>query len=723
LGAAQSALAGQTDGFVSKLNASGNALVFSTFLGGSADDKIYGLALDANFLPIVAGVTSSRNYPVAGAAQQVIGGGQDVCLTKLSASGSVIQTSTFFGGSKNESMEVGRPLAVDADGAAYIAGTTMSLNLPTMGAPYPVYRGGSSDGFIAKLNGAGTSLAFSTYIGGSAIDYGIGVTVVQGNKPFFVGYTASSNFPTVNTGGPATIAGGYDVFAVRLNAAGSQIERSEIFGGVDNDAAYGIASDSAGTLYIAGQTGSWDFPLQSAVQGTRGGSLSGFLMKIPSPGVPSVTAVSPSTGGADAQTFSLQVSDPDGFQDITEVGFMVAAASDAVAACRVRYNRALNTLELRDDTGTGWLGPATTGSGTTLENSHCVLVTSAASASGNGSVFTLNLPITFRGAFAGAKNLYGSVIDSGGSGVEWQSLGTWTVPSGGATPPALISVSPSSGTGGQQTFRFSYGSVYGYADIKWAFANITTNGSTVGACMGRYIRATNQFELAADSGSGWVGSRSVGVAGTLQNTQCIVDLGGSSASGSGGELQLNLSIAFKPAFTGSKSIWMAALNNADILAGWAQKGTWTVNVPSAPVPTLVAPSSGSGSTQTFGFTFSDSSGFSDITWAAMLIHSSLTSTSSCLIRVTRATSIIELANDAGSFGNGVAIGTGGVIQNSQCSVNASASSISGWGSSLTVNLNISFKPGFAGSKNVYMTVADTTGTVAPWTAKGTWIVP
>jgi hypothetical protein len=224
--------------------------------------------------------------------------------------------------------------------------------------------------------------------------------------------------------------------------------------------------------------------------------------------------------------------------------------------------------------------------------------------------------------------------------------------------------------------------------------------------------------LANDSGTTWIASKTVGVAGTLQNSQCSVNLGASSVAGSGNNLTLNVSLTFSAGFAGTKNIYMEVYDGLD--SGWQAKGTWTaIAAPGPPVAISVTPSSGSGGNQTFAFAFSDAKGQAAISTASIIINGSLSGLNGCYLYYSRPANALYLANDGGtSWIASKTVGVAGTLQNSQCSVNLGASSVAGSGNNLTLNVSLTFSAGFAGTKNIYMEVYD--GVDSGWQAKGTW---
>ncbi len=712
---------GGQDAFVVKINAAGSALVYSTYLGGTGEDRGSGVAVDSSGSAYVGGRTNSTDFPVVNGFQSALSGSYDLFVSKLSPTGGALTYSTYLGGSRSDSSVYGSSIAVDASGSAYIVGSTLSPNFPLASPIQATLRNGMSDVVVAKLAPNGGSLAYSTYLGGGISDDGDAIAVDSAGRAYVTGSTISSDFPVVNAS--STYKWDGDVFVTRLSPSGAFIERSEFVGGVGGEEAYGIAVDASGGVYVAGATGSGDFPLQTPIQSSNGGNTAAFLFKLGNPGPPSAVSVSPATGSGASATLVLTYSDPDGFSDITTASALVQTSASTASACYVRYTRATNLLELSNDTGTGWVGSTAPGSAGTLENSQCVLNAASSSAAGAGPNLTVSVALIFRGTFGGAKNVYLNVSDSGGTFTGWQSRGAWTVTEGGTVPNVLVSVKPSSGSGAQQSFQFVYSSIYGFQDVKWAFLNISSSGGSANACMARYIQATNQVELSTNDAGDWVARGTPGAQVLLENSQCRINLALSSVAGAGSTLTLTLSITFKSGYTGNKGLYMASFSNTNILTNWTSMGTFNVLFNYPPVPVLVAPAGGSGASQVFEFAYSDQNGYADIVWSAMLIHASLTPLNSCLFRFTRATNVLELANDAGAFTNSLTMGFAGTIQNSQCSVDGGASAVILAGNSLSVRVAVSFKPGYTGAKSVFSTAGDVPGNVAAWTALGTWTVP
>jgi hypothetical protein len=313
---------GGEDAFVTKLNAAGSALLYSTYLGGSDADGGYGIAIDESGNAYVTGFALSLDFPTTpGAFQTARRGGSDAFVSKLNSTGSALVYSTYLGGSDSEDGPYGYgSIAVDVSDNAYVTGNTSSSNFPTTpGAFHTTLVGCCPDAFVTKLNAAGSAPVYSTYLGGS-IDYGTGIAVdasgnayitgdaaqsipttpgafqttcargggafvskfnatgsalvystylcggggysiaVDGSGNAYIAGTAGPGFPTTPGAFQTTYRRGGDAFVSKLNAAGSALHYSTYLGGSGRDSGGGVAVDASGNVYVAGQSSSSDFP-------------------------------------------------------------------------------------------------------------------------------------------------------------------------------------------------------------------------------------------------------------------------------------------------------------------------------------------------------------------------------------------------------------------------------------------------------------------------------
>jgi hypothetical protein len=275
---AQAAGGGNYDAFVAKLNRNGNALVYSTYLGGSGGDFANGIAVDLVGNAYVAGLTTSTNFPTAANPLGItLAGTGDAFVTKLSRNGNALVYSTYLGGG---GFDVASSIAVDLGGNAYIAGFTTSGDFPTVNPLQPAKAGNqfSGDAFVTKLNRDGSALIYSTFLGGNGDDFAHGIAVDFAGNAYVAGSTSSSDFPTAHAL-QATNAGGSDAFVAKLNRDGNTLVYSTYLGGGGNDVANGVAVDSAGSAYVAGNTDSADFPTARSLQSGSGGG-DAFVAKL-----------------------------------------------------------------------------------------------------------------------------------------------------------------------------------------------------------------------------------------------------------------------------------------------------------------------------------------------------------------------------------------------------------------------------------------------------------
>lgn len=276
------------NGFIAKLNNTGTALTFATYLGGGGPDGINDIALDAANNIYVTGFTLSGSpgsnpaFPTtAGVWQSAFGGTTgghtgDAFVTKLAANGNSFLYSTYLGGAKDDE---GWGIKVDAAGNAYVAGETESANFPTtLGTVQPAMPVKQPDrlysGWIAEINPAATALVYSTYLGGNRNDHIFGLARVAASGNVYVtGTTTSTNLPTTAGalqpayGGPNPGSFG-DAFVAALNPAGTSFVYLTYLGGSGDDAGAQIRVDSSEFAYVAGFTSSMNFPVSATASQT-----------------------------------------------------------------------------------------------------------------------------------------------------------------------------------------------------------------------------------------------------------------------------------------------------------------------------------------------------------------------------------------------------------------------------------------------------------------------
>jgi hypothetical protein len=279
---------GQNDAFVLKLGADGDALVYSTYLGGSRSDVGRGLAIDLQGNAYVTGETSSTNFPTtAGSFQPVIAGEfpDDAFVTKLSADGGSLVYSTFLGGLEPDT---GIAIAVNLRGNAYVTGVTAG-DFPAVRPFQPTQARGAAEAFVTKFSEDGSSLVWSSDLGGNRVDAGLDIAVDLADRAVVVGTTMSTDFPVKRPLQPSRTDDRFHGFVTIISPSGTSIVLSSYIGGTSSDQATGVALDLAGNVYITGWTTSTDFPVVNPIQATHGGGpdfgTDAFVVKIdPRPG-------------------------------------------------------------------------------------------------------------------------------------------------------------------------------------------------------------------------------------------------------------------------------------------------------------------------------------------------------------------------------------------------------------------------------------------------------
>jgi hypothetical protein len=294
-GAIQTSINGTSNGFVTKLNSSGSALVYSTYLGGGSNDNAIAVAVDSANQAYVTGVAVNPTFPTTSGAFQTTcgtdgtcnGGVADAFVSVINAAGSAFVYSTFLGGS---GIDEGLGIAVDSAGDAYVTGFTQSgTNFPTK-SPLQSFGGGTQNAFVTELNPTGSALVYSTFLGGELSDAGAGIAVDAANNAYVTGQTSSTHFPVTSGAPQSTLGGQNDAFVSEIAASGSSLVFSTYLGGALNEDTNassgnlapvgGIAVDSAGAnIYVAGNTVSTNFPTAGAFQTANGGGTDAFVAK------------------------------------------------------------------------------------------------------------------------------------------------------------------------------------------------------------------------------------------------------------------------------------------------------------------------------------------------------------------------------------------------------------------------------------------------------------
>jgi hypothetical protein len=748
--------AGSEDAFVAKIDKNG-ALSYATYLGGGGSDMATAIAI-AGGAVYVAGQTSSVNFPVsAGAAQTTYGGGIDAFLVKLTSGGSVVAYATLFGGS---GIETAAAVTSDTTGNACVAGRTDSWDLPVRNAIQPIYAG-SGDGFLAcinpsgatwtavtywgasgpdqanamtrdaagnlyvagesystaggapsynafitKFNSIGTSVLYHTLLGGSGSDSALAVAVDAAGHAWVAGNTDSVNFPVTDE---TKYGGAIDAFTAEFSIDGKSLLAASYHGGYGSDRAFALALTGNGEPVVAGATESVNFP---STAGNSPGASNAFVTRwrtTNSP--PASSSFSPSIGSGTSQRFTAVFTDPDGYQDISLIGIEFGRQLGFVGTCFLYYTN--GGLLLMNDTGSAWLPSRVPGSAGTLENSQCSIDLSKSSVSGSGATLSIVLALSFKAALGNAFQIYETVSDLGGLQDGWRAVGNW----GTNAAPLVTSISPNAGSGNSKTFIFSFSDPDGYQDISLVGMEFGRQLGFVGTC---FLYYNGSFLLMNDTGTAWLAAQTPGVAGTLQNSQCSIDVGRSTISASGTTLLVSVAVTFKTPIGPTFQMYASVTDRGGLTDGWKTIGSW--GAATAPKILSVSPATGSGASGVFTFSYSDTDGYQNLSVIGMEFGRSLGFIGTCFMNYTGAG--LFLMNDSGTAWFPPKMpGSAAVVENSQCSIDLSRFSVSSSGSTMTITLAVTFKAAIGNSLQIYTSVTDQDGLQDGWKSMGTWVKP
>jgi hypothetical protein len=227
------------------------------------------------------------------------GGIFDAFVAKIDPTGTLLYC-TYLGGDGEESSNA---IAVDGFGNAYVTGRTNSSNFPMVNPLQPIFAGGVYDAYVAKLSSTGSSLIYSTYLGGTDTEDSFGIKVDGAQTIYVSGQTLSTNFPTTAGAFQTTNHGSADIYVTKIDASGTTIDYSTLVGGVAREMDGRLAIDNLGNAYLTGQTDSPDFPVVNAFQNSKAAGLDAFIFKLNSTG----TALVYSTYSEDSLMIKVRI--------------------------------------------------------------------------------------------------------------------------------------------------------------------------------------------------------------------------------------------------------------------------------------------------------------------------------------------------------------------------------------------------------------------------------
>jgi hypothetical protein len=264
-----------SDAFVAKISPSGDALIWSTFLGGSANDVGLALTLGSSENLLITGHTSSEDFPTTpGAYEQDHGGNSDAFVLELSATGSSLVWSTFLGG---VSCDRGVAIVCDSLDNPVLTGYTHSSDFPVTSGAYDTTHEDGRDVFVSKLSSSGSTLLWSTFLGGSDAEQSNALTLDSDVNPLVIGYTRSTDFPATSGAYADTICGPSDAFVTKLSSSGAELQWSTFLGGGSSEWGVTIALNCQEDVVVAGETESSDFPIVGGYDESFNGNGDGFV--------------------------------------------------------------------------------------------------------------------------------------------------------------------------------------------------------------------------------------------------------------------------------------------------------------------------------------------------------------------------------------------------------------------------------------------------------------
>lgn len=445
---------------------------------------------------------------------------------------------------------------------------------------------------------------------------------------------------------------------------------------------------------------------------------------------PSILNTSPANPQGSSQTFTLTARDPDGYDNLSRIYFLINSSTAIPQnVCHGYYDRAANVWLLYNDALSALQGPLVPGTSATLQNSQCAIdgLTTALFAYG-GTDVTLKMGVSLKGGFAvSTQKVYYWAVDNDGNGTGWVQAALWGVPNLNRAPE-LVSASPASVIGSPKAFTFALRDADGAGNLHrmYFLANPDTS-IPANTCHGFYDRALNALYLYNDGLTALMGPLTPGAAGTLQNSQCTID-GPSSAlvSIAGTDLTLKMGMSLRGTFattTQKVSVWVTDMDGNG--TGWLQASLWAANS-AAFQPSLgtVSPAVPTGSPQAITVTGRSPLGAANISRIYFLIDNQPSvPANSCHGFYDRAANAMYLYNDALSLLMGpLTPGASGSVENSQCGLDAPLSAlVSASGTDLTVKFGMRLKGTFAASaRTMYFWVQDNQGNGTGWVNGGTW---
>ena len=422
-------------------------------------------------------------------------------------------------------------------------------------------------------------------------------------------------------------------------------------------------------------------------------------------------SVSPSSGTGASQRFTFTFS---GIANPASVNMVINSSLSGANGCYFIYEPPSNMFDMVDNNGSIG-GRAAPGAGGTLSNSQCSIAPSSVSVTNSAGTMTVSATVNFTGSFNGPKSIWATWYTGGVQQGGWQTVGAYSVSAttvgGGSTAQ---NVTPASASGSSQQFVFTFPGVANPSSV-----NMLINGSFSGAngCYIIYEVPPNTIDMVDNVGS--IGGRATpGSNATLTNSQCSLQASSVSVNNASGTITVAVTVNFTGSFAGAKTIWTTWYSGSVQQGSWQTVGSYTVTA-APPSGIAATPSSGTGSSQRFTFTFPSVSNVGSVN---MLINSAFSGSNGCYFIWEVPPNTFDLVDNNGGIGGRVTPGGAGTLSNSQCSVQASSVSVSNSGGTITVSATVNFTQAFNGPKTIWATWYSGGQQQGTWQGVGTWTV-
>ena len=754
---------GGREGFLAKLNAAGNTLLYSFRFGGSGDEDVFGMAMTPGGSLYITGNTNSSNFPFVN-PHDTTNGGRDGFLARFSGNGTTLEDSTLIG---TTGPITPWAVAVDGAGAAWVTGVT--------GGTIPVKNGvgpspfGGQDAFLLSYSGTSNTVAVGLYTNPPGLTLVVdGATVTA---PATVDWAPGSTH-TISTAAQQSLSGQTYTFTSwrdeatqtrTVTAPTTAVNYEAFFAGpgctytltpTAISVGRGLQTVSVGVttgancVWAYSSTVPWmrpvlsdgrtyvTFEVDENLGAARTGNLAvaGKLVPV-TQGIsvpPSAPGLVPNAPTGSPQRFTVVATDQDGVSDLARVYFQVGpSATVTTNGCHGFFDVATNRYFLYNDALTGLIGPVAPATSDLAENSQCAVVGALSADDSTGSTSLIfKMGLALKGTYGAAtQRVYLWVTDKANNGTGWVERAVWTPASGQALnqAPAVANGGTAAVTGSPQALTAVVSDLNGAADLYRVYFLVNANtGIPPNTCHGFYERATNGVYLYDDGLGRLLGPLTPGTAGTLQNGQCVINGPTTAVTAAGTNLTLTLGTTLRGTFaTSPENVYFWARDSVGNDTGWVQTARWNPPVAQQPPGAFSAsPTTATAPTEVMRFGVADPNGYGDIYRVYFLINDTTAIPQrTCHGYYEPGINAVFLYNDALNGLEGpLPLGSAGTIGNTQCAIGGAASKVFlASGPNLQFDLEFTLRGGYQGkARNIYLWVRDNAANDTGWIQLATW---